>query len=108
MIYRILFNPAVSFDNLEYVENCSDVYKNAQTGSDSIEYMGFEIELIMSFSGEIGGLQFVNQCTRTSDAEYYLIDLSGKLINKNTMLELHDGTGFSDTISAAEFLDTYQ
>ena len=101
MFYKITFEEPIEYDRLSEIDdsggNPIGMQINQYTGLDSALYSNSQIDLLLTTSGEIEGLQVCNECTKTFNIESHLLELAYKLIEKtNLTAEVFDGNGFSE------------
>jgi len=114
MFYKVIFEKPVEYDRLSIIEdndgNIVDYQINRYTGFDSVIYSNSQIDLLITSTGEIKGLQICNECTKSFNIESHLLQLAYKLVmNQNISVEVFEGRGFSETMnneSLEEYLES--
>lgn len=101
MFYKVIFEIPVEYDRLLSIEdnegNIADYQINQYTGLDSIIYSNSQIDILFNLNGEVKGLQICNECTKTFNIEFHLLQLAYKLMmNQETTVEVFDGSGYSE------------
>ena len=100
MFYKVIFENPVQYDLLNEIEdnegNLLHTQVNHFTGLDSVIYSNSQIDLLLSETSEIVGIQICNECIKTFDIENHLLLLTYKLLDEENSAELFDGNGFSD------------
>ncbi len=101
MFYKVIFEIPVEYDRLSSIEDAEErlveMQINQYTGLDSVIYSNSQIDLVLNSNGEIKGLQICNECTKTFNIEFHLLQFAYKLMmNQETTAEVFDGNGYSE------------